>query len=1091
MDYSIIGLDIGIASVGWALVQQDKSEAGKIINLGVRCFDKAENPKTGEPLSLARRLQRNTRNRLAHRAKRLKQLRSYLKQQGLIASDHADALVTPAHAIDPWQLRVMALDQQLDDQQLARVIYHLVKHRGYYVARKVEEDTSDSSEQGRMNIAVKATAQLFKDRHYRTVAELVLNEPDFQTAKRNKAGDYHHTFYRQLLKEELELILHRQQKLGNAKVSDDFITKIITDFFWYQRPALSGEAILNMLGHCLHEPDEFRAAKCSYSAERFVWLSNLNNLRISEPGGIRSLTESERRVLIDLPYRQEKITYKVLRTVLKKFNDFSQDSYFTGVTGKTEAELSKAELKLFFHAKGYHALRQAFSEQRWRQMSQDTALLDQLATILTLYKTDAEISQNLIPLKLQAQEITQLLKLSFSEFNHLSLKALHKLIPHLEVGRNYYEACELCGYIARKKIPKQRYLPPLYSYEFDKRLKKTKRIAQIRNPVVMRTLNQARQVLNEIIHRYGAPSEVHIELARELSETFQERQKIEKQQQANRLLKEALREEISQLKGEQQINNKDVLKYRLYKEQNGICAYSLKPLEWGRLLEEEYVTIDHILPYSRSFDDSLNNKVLVLSVEKQNKTNQTPYEYLNGAIASESWQHFAAWTRSNAKYPKAKKERLLRKNFAHEAAKEFAARNLNDTRYITRYIAQSIRDHLLFANNAPSSPVLTLSGSITGLLKTRWGLLKERTHSDLYHALDACVVAVASHSLLSKVAEFSYQQEMYPLIKADKKKDSHTGKIETDRLYFPKPWPTFREEVIARLAENPSQQIMEYKLPNYSQHDLAHIKPVFISRMPKRRNSGALHQESIRSSKFLHNQQSAIRKPLTSLRLADLDKIVGRFLADGITPDPRNVPLIEALRERLEDNQGDAKRAFAEPFYKPNREGKPTQLVRTVKVLDVQKGGVKIRGGIADQDTMWRVDVFEKEGKYYLVPLYQIDRQPNRALPNKAATAGKMREEWLEMDASYHFKFSLCLNDGVYLKNKRNEYRGYFAGLDIATAAISIRSHDNNSQIGRRGLEGLWRSIGVKKGIEQFEKLHVDILGNYYPAKKEIRYGQV
>lgn len=180
------------------------------------------------------------------------------------------------------------------------------------------------------------------------------------------------------------------------------------------------------------------------------------------------------------------------------------------------------------------------------------------------------------------------------------------------------------------------------------------------------------------------------------------------------------------------------------------------------------------------------------------------------------------------------------------------------------------------------------------------------------------------------------------------------------------------------------------------------------------------------------------------------------------------------------------KKAFAEPFYKPDQTGNPTQLVRTVKVLEVQKGGVEIRGGIADHDSMYRVDVFEKKGKYYLVPIYQIDRQLNRPLPNKAAISGKNREDWVEMDETYHFKFSLCSNDVVYLKRKKDEYIGYFVGLNVSSASITIRSHDRNSQLGKKGE---WEGLGVIRGIEKFEKFHVDLLGNCYPAKKEKRRG--
>lgn len=1077
----IIGLDIGIASVGWALLQKRGEEQGEIVALGVRCFDKAEHPKTGEPLNLARRLQRSVRRRLYHRAQRLKQLRYFLKQQGMIESCEPSALVTPANTPDPWELRVKGLDTELTNPELARVIYHLAKHRGYYVARKIEEETVNNSDQGRMNQSLKATAQLLKEQNYRSVAELIKVENalkedklKIKIAKRNKAGDYKNTFYRQLLRKELEMILHTQQELGNSKINDQFIRKVVDDFFWYQRPALSGEAILKMLGHCTHEPDEYRAAKHSYSAERFVWLSKLNNLRISEQGENRQLTEQERLVLIDLPYKHEKITYKTIRKILKKEFDFPATSYFDGLKGRNDTELAKAESKLFFQGRGYHELRKAFSEQRWSQISENAALLDQLATILTVYKTDEEIKQQLCQHELSEDEIKNLLKVSFSTFNNLSLRALNNLLPYLEKGENYTDACKHCKYDEQKKPLKQRYLPPLYRYEFDRISKKTKRIPEIKNPVVMRALNQARKVLNSIIRRYGSPDEIHIELARDLPKSADERNKIVRQQDANRMLKEELMKEIRQQIGRQP-KSIELLKYRLYKEQDGKCAYSLAQIDIRRLFEIGYVEIDHILPYSRSYDDSLSNKVVVLSKQNQQKGNQTPYEYLHGATDSVNWREFLAMVQANPKFSKGKKERLLRKNFTESAAAEFAQRNLNDTRYIARYFAQFIRDHLQFPTDGGDQQVkkhqnvVPLSGGITGFLRAKWGLTKNREQSDLHHALDACVIAAATHGMIAKASNY---------MKLNKENMNSENKPD-----FPQPWPNFRTEVWERLYADPATKINPQ---HYCKSELAHTKPVFISRMPKRRNGGALHQETIRSAKFLKNQQSAVRKPLTSLKLADLNNIVGCFMADGETPDPRNQPLIDGLRARLEAYQGNAKKAFAEPFYKPDQAGNPTQLVRTVKVLDVQKGGVEVRGGIADQDSMYRVDVFEKKGKYYLVPIYQIDRQLNRPLPNKAAVARKSKENWVEMDETYQFKFSLCANDVVYLKRSEDEYIGYFAGLNIASASITIRSHDRNSQVGKNGE---WGGLGVIRNIEKFEKWHVDLLGNCYPAKQEKRRG--
>lgn len=66
-----IGLDIGIASVGWAVVAlNEDAEPYGLIRCGSRVFDKAEQPKTGDSLAASRREARSTRRRLRRRSLR-------------------------------------------------------------------------------------------------------------------------------------------------------------------------------------------------------------------------------------------------------------------------------------------------------------------------------------------------------------------------------------------------------------------------------------------------------------------------------------------------------------------------------------------------------------------------------------------------------------------------------------------------------------------------------------------------------------------------------------------------------------------------------------------------------------------------------------------------------------------------------------------------------------------------------------------------------------------------------------------------------------------------------------------------------------
>ena len=179
-----LGLDIGIASVGWCLLGEDR-----IIDLGVRAFDKAETAKEGDPLNLIRRQARLARHRLAQRAWRLKKLARELTHHGLIADKRLFHPENPS-VVSPWQLRVAGLDRLLAPEELARVIYHLCKHRGFHWISRAEEKQADGdakNEGGKVKQGLAGTKRLMEEKGYRSIAEMVLAE--FPDAQRNKRGE--------------------------------------------------------------------------------------------------------------------------------------------------------------------------------------------------------------------------------------------------------------------------------------------------------------------------------------------------------------------------------------------------------------------------------------------------------------------------------------------------------------------------------------------------------------------------------------------------------------------------------------------------------------------------------------------------------------------------------------------------------------------------------------------------------------------------------------------------------------------------------------------------------------------------------------
>ena len=1167
------GLDIGIASIGWAVLGENR-----IVDLGVRAFDKAETAKEGDSLNLVRRTARLMRRRLCRRAWRLTKLARLFKHEGLIADT---SLLKNPHPFpqSPWQLRVAGLNHCLTNEQWARVIYHLTKHRGFHWINRAEEKQAEADskgEGGKVKQGLAGTAKLMLEKGYRTAAEMILSE--FPETQRNKQGDYSKALSRVLLGSELALLFKQQRELGNPHASTDLESEILgngdrkSGLFWAQKPALAGNDLLKMLGKCTFEKSEYRAPKASFTAERHVWLTRLNNLRVVVDGTTRPLNEYEHSIALPLPYQQTgDLTYKQLRSALVKAGCLPDSFRFSGLSYPSERQKAEDKpkdpeaerlVKLPAWQKLRSTLKDSGLESEWQTianaaLSGDPELLDQIAWVLTVYKEDDEVADKLRKLTLQNTEkmVNSLLDIRFDKFSNLSLKALRQIVPHLEAGLRYDEACQRAGYhhsqLHRVGEGEYKYLPPLYSgRDRDGRMVFNEDMDIPRNPVVLRALNQARKVVNALVREYGAPHEVHIEMARDLSRPFDERNKIKREQDEFRERNDRDKSEFaSQFSIDGAPKGGDFEKWRLYREQQGKCAYSIEPIDINRLLEPGYVEIDHALPYSRSFDDSKNNKVLVLARENRNKGNKTPYEYLDGAGNSERWRQFVAFVESNKAYRLAKRSRLLRKDFGSKEAEEFRERNLNDTRYICRFFKNYVEQYLQLHQDSEVKRCVVLGGQMTSFLRARWGLIKVRGDNDRHHALDAAVVAVCNHSMVKRLSDYSRRKELNQVREGFV--DVETGEIvnpimfQQVREHFPDPWPHFRDELQARLQiDDPALLRTEMeRFGTYPPEALKALRPLFVSRTPQRRNGGAAHMDTIytkprdghvlmledkKAKKIAKDNNEKIFRPATieekasmaigRIGVIDKDskgnyKLTLEKLGDIVDPY-RNKRMIESLHQWItsRDEREEKAKVIEASFSRVKEKRNPTDaentelkrlralprkplkgdpdngpftgpIIRSVKVNYGKMSGIQIRNGLAAQDSLIRVDIFTKEGKFYLAPLYVADTVKKK-LPDQTADGET------QIDNSFYFCFSLYPNDlaKVTLKGK-GSILGYFRGYGGPPNPynITLLIHDRNKNGHERANDkGEIPSIGIKTALS-VEKFNVDVLGNIYPAPLEIR----
>ncbi len=1012
-----LGIDIGIASVGFAGINLGNKN---ILFCGAHIFEAAENPKTGASLATPRRTKRGMRRVIHRRAVRKKAIRSLLAGHGLKDIEAIDAPEAAPPGKTVWELRKEALERKLTDAEFSRVLFHIAKSRGFQSNRKSAEP--NDTEGKKALSGAKELQEAMTRANASTVGAYLAALPK----KRNGDGSYERFVTRDLLREEIRKIFTAQRKFGNENASDK-LQKEYAETAFYQRPLQSSE---HLVGDC-YLTGEKRAPKFSYTAELFILWSKLNNAKIRDmKGNERFLTQDEKNRLAEKAHALKSVSYKQARKELdlpdeERFNiGYRKIKDEDNSWGKIRDAAEKSD---FLKLPGYHALKSALetgSSADWQKWAgKDRDKLDEIARVLSFYEDPKQIDEMLTTLELDKEQIKNLSTITnFSKTVDLSLKAIGDILPHMRTGMTYDKACKEAGYDHSRKE--------------NKGLGKVPPFDDIRNPVVNRALAQTRKVINAIIREHDMPETIIIELARDVGRNFQDRKDIEREQKKNQSYREEAKTHIAEILGiiPDNVTGEDILKYRLWKEQDCFCPYSGTYITPEALRDSVATQIDHIIPYSRSWNDSYMNKVLCLTDENQNKRNDTPVEYFK-----RTGKNLDALTAFSRQLPPRKAENILIEDFDEEKAKKWKDRALNDTRYMARLLKNHLEQSLALGEG---SRVQTRNGMLTAHLRGAWGFPDKDRRNDRHHALDAIVLACSTQKQVQDLANWNKYEARV--------------KNPAERPYPPKPWDTFRDEAKAAVGR------------------------VFVSRMPVRKITGAAHEDTIRS---IRKSDGKIiqRTKLTDLSLKTLEDLVDKN---------RNIKLYNLLKERLDQHGGKADKAFAEPIYMPTNDPlKQGPRINSVRVVTNEKSGIKINEGLASNGDMVRVDVFSKPNKkgkseFYLCPIY-VHHFARKELPNKVAVSGGNENEWVEIDSAFDFCFSVHKNDLIRVVKKDEELMGYFVDMNRNTVSISIRAHDNDPSFGNDGVRG---SLGVKS-LLAFERYSVDYFGNRHRIKKELRLG--
>lgn len=1046
----ILGLDIGVGSIGWALLETDPNTGemhilnrirkGVLQNaIGSYVFPVPEEDKTKEPYNTKRRAARSQRRVIARRADRMRKVRNLLTQHSMPMAKNIDTLHLGAN---PWQLRKEAISRQLTAAELAIILLHITKHRGFKSNSKREND----QETGKM---LKQSSGLKKAiEESGTTVGAYLADQGRQRNFANSQGQpcYTYTVYRHLLEEEIDTIFAKQTELGSTLCTDS-LREAFKQIAFYQRPLKS---VANMVGNCTFLKGQKRAPRFAPSAEKFILAQKLTNLRlVLADNSIRPLTKAEIEAVLSLQAKASKVTYANIRKIIENLAKKEQKEEQKFSFDILNPQLENLDLvrksgcfegsKIFCDCLG-DADYSKISELR---LENSTLCLDYCAKIISdndsLEDIETEIKQLPLDSFVKQKLMAGVHEGKFARFKgtaNLSLKAIEMILPLMLEYGDYAKAVDALG---------------LQALETD--------ISEVSNHVVQHILREVRKQVMAILNDWNViPGQVNIELLRDVGQSPEIRNernmKIKKRTtERNNLLTEfAGLLNIS----ENEVRPIELKRYELWKQQDGKCAYYMLWRNTGGeahylndskngAIPVEYlrdgtnlVQIDHILPHSRTYDDSLNNACLCLTSANQAKANKTPYEWL-GKDNPEAWHEYTNWVSSLA-LSERKKANFTMLNLDATKEKEFHARNLSDSAYSARLVsswfeAQYRTEWSKGIDNTSKRRVFARTGAITNFLRKNWGLQfvkkndkGERIDDARHHAIDALIVACCTESQLQQIT-----------------KVIQSGEEHNTRVRIPYPCPDFRQEV-----KDAYEQI-------------------FVARPTRIIKSGELHEETMLAIGPEFIDKKGIKKTrlykrifISKLKEADLELIKNSQQC----PD-----IIEALKTWLALSEKDRKLQENLP-----RSAKG-DVIRHVKICDEFTSGIEIKRGAGKahvkNGSISRGDVYFKDGEFYLVPVY-VHQICRGILPIHAISRGN--NGWIEMDATFNFVFSLTPDCYIVAKSKDEEVAGYYKTLDRKTGAIKIADMKKVSQKPK--------TIGVRE-LLVFKKYIVDRLGRLTEVRQE------
>ncbi|AGH95128.1 type II CRISPR RNA-guided endonuclease Cas9 [Pseudobdellovibrio exovorus] len=776
MKYTL-GLDVGTNSIGWAVLELNTNgEPQRIEKLGSRIFTDGRHPKDGTTLASKRRQKRHERRRRDRLHQRKKLVLNQLVSMGLFPQSEQEQ--QDLKSLDVLTLRANGVSKQLSAYELGRVFYYLNLKRGFKSNRK---GGSEEDKANKISERIKKLQEQLKENDFKTVGQY-LHDRYIKglSTKATIENDFH--LLRQLIEDEFDFIVETQSKFF-PEISDEQWNTLRNRMF-HQRPLKPVET-----GTCSLFEDKKRTYKYMPSFEEYRFLTELFNLSYQDENFHSHSLSSEQIFKV---FHELKNTREATYTKIKKLLKLPSDLSFS-------IERSKSKDKIKISTTNHFFSKSLLFAEEWASL--DLKLKDEVAEIYFSDMSVEEIKKGLLQLKIDSEIIENLLEEKVPNVQEAtcsySKEALQKIVslileeerhPTLIVDDLFKNEKEETSLIDRldyygASIPDS--MQPIPQHIKDNNLtlnEDEKRYGKIANPTVHAALNQIRQVVNDLIEQYGKPTNIHIEFARDLKKSKEERDFDNRKKKKNEELNEQVRDFIEKHNQKPSAFNFERVKlwFELDAMNNQVCAYSGKTISARMVLSDE-VQVDHILPFSRTLDDSLANKVLVLASENVKKRNRTPYEAFGQD--TEKWASIQELAK---RLPYHKQWR-----FAEDAIKkfeekdQFLQRHLNDTRYISKiakkYLGSITDPYKIVASRGQMTSIIRGKLGLNQFIQKPDGTKNREDHR--HHAIDALTVALTSRSYLKRISDASARNQ------------------DPNRIPIPEPWKGFIKDADVKFNE--------------------------------------------------------------------------------------------------------------------------------------------------------------------------------------------------------------------------------------------------------------------------------------------------